>query len=92
MMDQIDDGLFVITGHYRNGILLSPIIGRDIANWLISGIKPPHYSSFSVSGGITMKCIINGDTFGFDHEQSIHDVLTSLELDQHASSLNLIKR
>ncbi|MFW3591640.1 glycine oxidase ThiO [Staphylococcus caprae] len=49
MMDQIDDGLFVITGHYRNGILLSPIIGRDIANWLISGIKPPHYSSFSVS-------------------------------------------
>lgn len=28
-----------------------------------------------------MKCIINGDTFSFDHEQSIHDVLTSLELD-----------
>ena len=24
LMDQIDDGLFVITGHYRNGILLSP--------------------------------------------------------------------
>ena len=39
LMDQIDDGLFVITGHYRNGILLSPVIGRDIANWLISGIK-----------------------------------------------------
>ena len=48
MMDQIDDGLFVVTGHYRNGILLSPVIGRDIANWLISGIKPPRYSSFSV--------------------------------------------
>ena len=48
LMDQIDDGLFVITGHYRNGILLSPVIGRDIANWLISGIKPPRYSSFSV--------------------------------------------
>ncbi|MCI2955350.1 sulfur carrier protein ThiS [Staphylococcus caprae] len=28
-----------------------------------------------------MKCIINGDTFSFDHEQSIHDVLKSLELD-----------
>ncbi|MEJ7348575.1 sulfur carrier protein ThiS, partial [Staphylococcus epidermidis] len=28
-----------------------------------------------------MKCIINGDTFSFDHEQSIHDVLTSLKLD-----------
>lgn len=30
VMDQIDDGLYVISGHYRNGILLSPIIGRDI--------------------------------------------------------------
>lgn len=28
-----------------------------------------------------MKCIINGDTFSFDQEQSIYDVLTTLELD-----------
>ena len=48
-MDQIDDGLFIITGHYRNGILLSPIIGQDIANWLLSGIKPAGYSAFSLS-------------------------------------------
>jgi hypothetical protein len=33
-------GLYVITGHYRNGILLSPVIGRDIANWLLTGVKP----------------------------------------------------
>lgn len=40
IMDQIDDGLYIISGHYRNGIPLSPIIGRDIANWLLSGIIP----------------------------------------------------
>ena len=28
-----------------------------------------------------MKCIINGDSFSFDQEQSIYDVLTALELD-----------
>ncbi|MCG2212312.1 glycine oxidase ThiO [Staphylococcus epidermidis] len=49
VMDQIDDGLYVISGHYRNGILLSPIIGRDIANWLLSGIKPSRYASFTVT-------------------------------------------
>lgn len=49
IMDQLDDGLFIITGHYRNGILLSPIIGRDIANWLLSGVKPRCYESFNIS-------------------------------------------
>ena len=29
-----------------------------------------------------MKCIINGDTFNFDSEQSITSVLESLELDR----------
>ena len=28
-----------------------------------------------------MKCIINGDLFTFDHNQSIQEVLHSLELD-----------
>lgn len=49
IMDQIDDGLYMITGHYRNGILLSPVIGRDIANWLLTGVKPAQYESFNVS-------------------------------------------
>lgn len=49
IMDRIDDGLFAITGHYRNGILLSPIIGRDIANWLLSGTKPDIYNTFSAT-------------------------------------------
>ena len=38
-----------------------------------------------------MKCIINGDSFSFDQEQSIYDVLTALELDLSALSLNSIK-
>lgn len=49
IMDRVDDGLYVITGHYRNGILLSPVIGRDIANWLLTGVKPSRYESFNVS-------------------------------------------
>lgn len=49
IMDCIDDGLYVISGHYRNGILLSPVIGRDIANWLFTGVKPRNYESFNVS-------------------------------------------
>ncbi|MFC0137771.1 glycine oxidase ThiO [Staphylococcus petrasii] len=49
IMDRIDDGLYVISGHYRNGILLSPVIGRDIANWLFTGVKPRNYESFNVS-------------------------------------------
>ena len=75
IMDQLDDGLFIITGHYRNGILLSPIIGRDIANWLLSGIKPLSYESFSISRVKIMKCIINGEYFTFDYEDSIAQIL-----------------
>ena len=48
ILSRVDDGLYVITGHYRNGILLSPV-GRDIANWLLTGVKPTRYESFNVS-------------------------------------------
>jgi thiamine biosynthesis protein thiS len=34
-----------------------------------------------LQGGIIMKCIINGDLFTFDQNQSIQEVLHSLELD-----------
>ena len=51
IMDRVDDGLYVITGHYRNGILLSPVIGRDIANWLLTGVKPTRYESSMSQGG-----------------------------------------
>ncbi|CAM3129620.1 sulfur carrier protein ThiS [Staphylococcus argensis] len=29
-----------------------------------------------------MKCVINGDTFTFDNELSVHDVIQQLELDE----------
>ncbi|MCI2803650.1 sulfur carrier protein ThiS [Staphylococcus pettenkoferi] len=29
-----------------------------------------------------MKCVINGDTFTFDSELSVHDVIQQLELDE----------
>ena len=37
-----------------------------------------------------MKCMINGDPFTFDKEQSIQDVLLALELDRNVSSLNIM--
>lgn len=81
IMDQIDDGLFIITGHYRNGILLSPIIGQDIANWLLSELNQSAIQHLVYQGVSKMKCIINGDLFTFEHEDSITNILKSLELD-----------
>ncbi|WP_063795432.1 glycine oxidase ThiO [Paenibacillus sp. Soil750] len=31
------EGLYTACGHYRNGILLSPITGRVIADWIVGG-------------------------------------------------------
>lgn len=81
IMDRIDDGLFAITGHYRNGILLSPIIGRDIAIGCYLVPNQIFITHFQRLGGKHMKCMINGDPFTFDKEQSIQDVLLALELD-----------
>jgi glycine oxidase len=40
-------GLFYATGHYRNGILLTPITGDLIAEAILSGANPPLLSPFS---------------------------------------------
>lgn len=50
VMDEIQQGLFVITGHYRNGILLSPVVGELIALWLKSGVKPEILNDFKLGG------------------------------------------
>jgi glycine oxidase len=34
------DGLFVATGHYRNGILLTPLTAEAMAELLVSGTPP----------------------------------------------------
>ncbi|MBM7645087.1 glycine oxidase [Scopulibacillus daqui] len=47
--DTLIDGLMYATGHYRNGILLSPITGRLVADMVISGNDAPELEPFNVS-------------------------------------------
>ncbi len=46
IMDEVDKDLFVIAGHYRNGILLSPLIGELMSQWIISGHRPKQLYDF----------------------------------------------
>jgi len=39
-------GLFVATGHYRNGILLTPITGDGVSALIADGALPPELLSF----------------------------------------------
>lgn len=55
IMDEIEKGLFVITGHYRNGILLSPIVGELMSKWIVTDMKPQILNDFTVEG-----CVLNG--------------------------------
>lgn len=55
IMDEVEQGLFVITGHYRNGILLSPIVGELMSDWIITSKRPAMLNDFSVKG-----CVLNG--------------------------------
>jgi glycine oxidase len=41
------EGLFYATGHYRNGILLTPITGELIAKAIVEGVTPPLLRAFS---------------------------------------------
>jgi len=41
------DGLVVATGHYRNGVLLTPITGRTIAELMATGATPGEIAAFS---------------------------------------------
>jgi glycine oxidase len=40
-------GLVLATGHYRNGILLAPVTGDEIANLIVDGRTPPVLAPFS---------------------------------------------
>ena len=48
VMDEVRDGLFVVSGHYRNGILLSPITGRLMAEWVTQGRRPGALQEFTI--------------------------------------------
>ena len=41
-------GLFVATGHFRNGILLAPATGHYLAELMVSGDPPPALTPFGV--------------------------------------------
>lgn len=42
-------GLTLATGHFRNGILLAPITGQLISDWILEGRRDPLLEPFSLS-------------------------------------------
>ena len=44
------DGLVMATGHYRNGILLTPATARGVAGLLCDGLVPPELAPFAPGG------------------------------------------
>jgi glycine oxidase len=40
-------GLFMATGHYRNGILLAPVTAKLLRDWIVSGRAPVNAELFS---------------------------------------------
>lgn len=43
------EGLFFATGHYRNGILLTPITAYELSEWIVTGIKSKALKEFQLS-------------------------------------------
>ncbi|MEO1087325.1 MAG: FAD-dependent oxidoreductase, partial [Acidobacteriota bacterium] len=40
LIGPVDDGVWMATGHYRNGVLLTPWTAHTVAGWLVDGISP----------------------------------------------------
>ena len=40
-------GLVVATGHYRNGILLTPVTADGVADLLAGSVLPPEWAAFA---------------------------------------------
>jgi glycine oxidase len=47
----LDDmpGVFVASGHYKNGVLLGPITGQTVAAWVLEGQPPRDMSHFAIA-------------------------------------------
>jgi len=43
------DGLYFATGHYRSGILLTPVTAFELSQWIVSGKKSEILSPFQLS-------------------------------------------
>ena len=41
------EGLFVATGHYRNGMLLAPATAKYLAEWIVEGRASKYFAPFS---------------------------------------------
>ena len=41
-------GLYVATGHFRNGVLLAPATAYHLAEWIVSGVAPAALAPFAV--------------------------------------------
>jgi glycine oxidase len=41
-------GLYVATGHFRNGVLLAPATAHYLAEWIVEGVPPPALVPFGV--------------------------------------------
>ena len=41
-------GLYVATGHFRNGVLLAPATAHHLAEWIVSGTAPVALAAFGV--------------------------------------------
>ena len=41
-------GLYVATGHFRNGVLLAPATAHHLAEWIVSGAAPAALAPFSL--------------------------------------------
>ncbi len=43
------DGLFFATGHYRNGILLTPVTAYELSDWIVTGNVSETLKGFGIS-------------------------------------------
>ncbi|WP_432722800.1 FAD-dependent oxidoreductase [Staphylococcus equorum] len=53
IMDEVAKHLFIISGHYRNGILLSPYVGKWMDDWIQYDRKPEQFADFIIERGKT---------------------------------------
>lgn len=42
------DGLFFATGHYRNGILLTPVTAYELSEWIVTGNRSETLKNFQL--------------------------------------------
>jgi glycine/D-amino acid oxidase-like deaminating enzyme len=40
-------GLFIATGHYRNGMLLAPATAKYLTDWIVHGKTSDYFALFS---------------------------------------------